>query len=189
MYFWMFHFMKTSLAGTKTRTGHEALNPHHNSVMLLGLFSMISSDAEHRTLNSLPHLSDLWFFFFTSKWSTAHLSTTTVYPSFCCFQQDNVLGHKGHLRLASWTWQWGRCTQTALKSPDLFPMRQQSCIIVATVWWCHINMDQNQWETSHWKVHGKNEWETPVRTGALKQAGWCWALFVTNYVETFLFTC
>lgn len=143
MYFWMFHFMKTSLAGTKTRTGGEALNPHHNSVMLLGLFSMISSDAEQRTLNSFPHL----FFFFTSKWSTAHLITTTVYPSFCCFQQDNVLSHKGHLRLASWTWQWGRCTQTALKSPDLFPMRQQSCIIVATVWWCHINMDQNQWET------------------------------------------
>lgn len=123
MYFWMFHFMKTSLAGTKTRTGGEALNPHHNSVMLLGLFSMISSDAEQRTLNSFPHL-----FFFTSKWSTAHLITTTVYPSFCCFQQDNVLSHKGHLRLASWTWQWGRCTQT-------------------TVWWCHINMDQNQWET------------------------------------------
>lgn len=124
MYFWMFHFMKTSLAGTKTRTGGEALNPHHNSVMLLDLFSMISSDAEQRTLNSFPHL----FFFFTSKWSTAHLITTTVYPSFCCFQQDNVLSHKGHLRLASWTWQWGRCTQT-------------------TVWWCHINMDQNQWET------------------------------------------
>ncbi len=93
-------------------------------------------------------------------WPCPSLYDYSVPIFWCYFQQNNAPSQSSnHLRLVSWTWQWVHFTQTASTVTRSQSNRaslgcggtrdsHHGCAddkSAATVWYYHVNMDQNLW--------------------------------------------